>query len=77
MSPITCLLRTLADKGHKITITAQLKGDESGEMGIQFMCNDSPNIFGINVRVRAIDEHADLLFVDALQALVRRAEELS
>ena len=77
MSPITCLLRDLADRGHKVTITAQLKEDDSGEMGIQFMCNDAPNRFGINVRVNAIDADADQLFVDALEALVRRAKEKS
>ena len=77
MSSITCLLRTLADKGHKITITAQLKEDESGELGIQFMCNDAPNRFGINTRIGAIDEHTDQLFVEALEALVRHAEEKS
>ena len=51
---ITQLLRQLTDKGHKVTITAQAKEDESGEMGIQLMCNDAPNRFGINVRVNAI-----------------------
>ncbi len=76
MSPITNLLRELSDKGHKTTITAQLKEDESGEMGIQFMCNDAPNRFGLALRIRAIDEHADQLFEEALKALVRRAEEL-
>ena len=74
---VTQLLRQLTDKGHKVTITAQAKEDESGEMGIQFMCNDAPNRFGINVRVNAIDADADQLFVDALEALVRRAKEKS
>lgn len=77
MSPITLLLFDLASKGHKVTITAQMKEDDSGELSIRFMCNDSPNRFGLALRVGAVEEHADHLFVKALEALVRRAEELS
>ena len=77
MSVITKLLRELADRGHRTTITAQLKEDESGELGIQFMCNDAPNRFGVNIRVSDINDETDALFEQALDALVRRAKELS
>jgi len=77
MSRITMLLRQLSDMGHKTTITAKLKEDESGEMGIQFMCNDSPNRFGVNIRVSDINDETDSLFEQALDALVRRAKEMA
>jgi len=77
MSVITKLLRELADRGHKTTITAQLTEDESNELSIRFMCNDSPNRFGLNLRVGDINDLTDHHFERALEALVRRAKELS
>lgn len=77
MSTITMLLRQLSDMGHKTTIIAQLKEDEYGEMDIQFMCNDAPNRFGINIRVSDTNDETDVLFEKALDALVRHAKELA
>lgn len=61
--------------GHKINITAKLKEDESNDMNIQFMCNDSPNRFGLNLRVSTIDEDSDQYIIEALDALIRYARE--
>lgn len=76
MPSMTSLLQQLAHRGHKVTITAQMTEDDSGEMSIRFMCNDSPNRFGLALRITSMEEHADQLFVRALETLVHRAKEL-